>query len=317
MRIVLALLSLVPFAPAHLGSGDDVQPRDTVSVIRSVSPALPDGVRISIVGGDTFVRIESDGVPVEVHGYDDEQYLRISAAGKVEVNLNSTTAVLNQDRYGTAAGGDATAPHDTPRWTVTATDGVAMWHDHRVHWMSPTGPVAVDDTGMVQEWAVPVIAGGTRVLVSGTLYLRDRAPFAWWMFAPVAALVVALLARSRRTRYVAVPVVAVVGALVGWMQWTGLPAGARITPLLMVFSAGAMVLGAGAWLARRNTHVADSVNAGAAAALVIAAWMNAAQVRSAYVPGLDTAWPGRVAVALLMGAGIAAVIDGVARIVRG
>ena len=91
---MLSLLSLVAFTPAHLGSGDDVQPRDTVSVIESVVPALPATVRVSIVGGDTFLRIESDGVPVEVHGYDDEQYLRISAAGRVEVNVNSTTSVL-------------------------------------------------------------------------------------------------------------------------------------------------------------------------------------------------------------------------------
>ena len=317
VRIVLTLLSLLPFAPGHLGSGDDVQPRDTVSVVTSVSPALPAGVRVSIVGGDTFLRIESDGVPVEVHGYDDEQYLRISVTGRVEVNVNSTTSVLNQDRYGSNAGsGTPTAPKDVVEWHTIATDGIAMWHDHRIHWMSPSAPHAIDASGRVQDWNVPLVVDGHRHLVAGTLYLRDRASILWWALAPLAAIAAFVLSRSRRTRFVAVSVGSIAGLAVGLAQYTGLPDGARVTPLLAAFSAGALVLCALAWTMRRNTHVAVSVHAGAAAALMVSAWMNASQVRAAYLPGLHAGWPARATIAMMLGAGLVAVVDGVARVLR-
>ena len=318
MRIVLSLLSLVPLAPAHLGSGDDVQPRDTVSVITSVAPALPAGVRVSVVGGDTFMRIESDGVPVEVHGYDDEQYLRISADGRVEVNVNSTTSILNRDRYGNVGTSEPpTDPKDTLDWRTIAVNGVAMWHDHRIHWMSPTGPRAIDASGRVLDWNVPLVVDGRRHLVGGTLYLRDRASIAWWLVAPGAVLVAFLLARWRRTRVVPLMTASLVALAVGIVQYTGLPDGARVTPLLASFSAGALALSLFAVAMRRNPHVAVSVHAGAGAALVVAAIMHAPQVRAAYLPGMGTTWPARLAIPLMLGVGVVATIDGVVRVLRG
>ena len=316
MRIVLSLLSLLPLAPAHLGSGDEVQPRDTEAVIESVSPALPPGVRVSIVGGDTFLRVESDGVPVEVRGYDDEQYLRIAADGTVTVNENSATAILNRDRYGRTDGSDAGTPGGPVRWTTIAADGTAMWHDHRIHWMSPSTPRTIDGEGTIQEFSVPIVVDGTTVNIGGTLYLRQQASFLWWMIAPLAAVITVVLSRSRRTRHVSLPVVATVGTVIGWVQHTGLPSGARVTPLLLAFCGGALVLSVVALFTRRNPHVATSIDAGAGAALVVVAWMSAAQVRAAYVPGMGTEWVARATVAALMGAGLAACIDGVVRIVR-
>ena len=84
MRLFVGLLSLLPLAPAHLGSGDSVQPRNTESVIEKISPAVPDGVKIEIVGADTFVRLTAVGVRAEVRGYDKEPYLRINENGLVE-----------------------------------------------------------------------------------------------------------------------------------------------------------------------------------------------------------------------------------------
>lgn len=69
MRLMMGLLSVLPFPAQHMGSGDSVQPRDTVSVIESVKPALPDGVKVDIVGSDTFVRVQSVGHDVMVTGY--------------------------------------------------------------------------------------------------------------------------------------------------------------------------------------------------------------------------------------------------------
>jgi len=181
------------------------------------------------------------------------------------------------------------APKDSVTWRTISNDGVAMWHDHRSHWMSPDTPPTIDDRGTVQQWAIPLVVDGERVLVSGTLYLRDRASVAWWLFAPLAAGLTALASRRARTRFLVVPVVSFVGAVVGLAQLVGLPSGARITPLLLGFCTGALVLGVAARIVRGNAHVAVSLEAGAGTALVVVTWMCVPQVRSAYVPGMDTA----------------------------
>lgn len=319
VRALLGFLSVLSMAPAHIGSGDSVQPRNTVSVITDISPALPDGVRVSIVGGDTFVRIESDGVRVEVHGYDDEQYLRISPEGVVEVNEASMTAVLNGDRYGNVDVSNVDTS-GTPRWKVTATDGVAMWHDHRSHWMSPKPPSAIDDSGRVLDWKIPMIVAGKRFLVSGTLYVRQKASIAWWLIGVPAMLVTVALALMRRRAFLwLAAVVALAGMAVGYLEFTGLPEGARITPVMLMFSAGTLVIaGLAIGASRRDGghHIAVSLNAGAGAALVIVAWLCSDQVRAAYVPGLDSSWLARVVVPMMLGVGIVTTFDGIARIAR-
>lgn len=319
MRALLGFLSLVSVVPAHLGSGDSVQPRNTESVITSISPALPDGVRVSIVGGDTFVRIESDGVRVEVHGYDDEQYLRISPEGVVEINESSVTSVLNGDRYGSS---DISKmdPNAAPKWRTISTNGVAMWHDHRSHWMSPKPPAAIDDSGKVLDWNIPMIVAGRRVLVSGTLYVRHQASMLWWLAGLPALLLALLLAMTRPRAFMwLTAIAAVIGIVIGYLEFTGLPEGARITPVMMLFSSGALVISAiGISASRRDGghFIAVSLNAGAGATLVIVSWLCFAQVRAAYVPGLDAPWIARMTIPMLMAIGLVAAVDGITRIVR-
>ena len=319
VRPLIGILSMLSFVPAHIGSGDSVQPRNTESVITDISPALPDGVRVSIVGGDTFVRIESDGVRVEVHGYDDEQYLRISAEGVIEVNEASVTAVLNGDRYGNVDVSNVDTS-GTPKWKVTGTDGVAMWHDHRSHWMSPKPPSAIDNTGKVLDWRIPMIVAGKRILVSGTLYVREKPSLAWWLVgAPAMLLTVALALMRRRAFLWLTAVVALAGIAVGYLEFTGLPEGARITPVMLMFSAGTLVIaGLAIGASRRDGshHIAVSLNAGAGAALVIVAWLCSGQVRASYVPGLDWPWIARVVVPAMLGTGIVTAFDGIARVAR-
>lgn len=319
MRALLGFLSLLSVVPAHIGSGDDVKPRNTESVINSISPALPDGVRVSIVGGDTFVRLESDGVRVEVHGYDDEQYLRISPEGIVEINEASVTSVLNGDRYGNV---DVSKmdPNAAPKWRTISTDGVAMWHDHRSHWMSPKQPAAIDDSGKVLDWEIPLIVAGQQTLVSGTLYVRDQASMLWWLAGIPALLLALLLAMIRpRVSMWLTAVAAVVGLVVGYLEFTGLPEGARVTPVLMLFCFGALVISAiGMTASRRDGghYIAVSLNAGAGATLAIVSWLCFSQVRAAYVPGLETPSIARVTIPMLMAIGLVATIDGIARIVK-
>ena len=307
----------MPLAPAHIGSGDAVQPRDTVSVIESIVPALPEGVSLSIVGSDTFVRLETNGVSVEVPGYEGEPYLQIDTNGVVQINDGSVTTLLNSERYGNVDYSSFEASL-TPLWRTISTDGIAMWHDHRSHWMSPIKPAVIDEKGTVQSFVIPLVVNGENVSVKGTLYLREKASIAWWVFGFVALLLaVGLSIAQRKAFFASVVVVSLMGIIVGALEYYGLPHGARITPVLVLFSAAAGVIAVAA-LAKRfrknGSLVAISLNAGAGATLVITAWLCIDQVRAAYVPGLDNAWLARIVIPVMFGVGLVSVIDGVIRI---
>lgn len=319
MRIFLAAASLLTVAPAHIGSGDSVQARNTESVIESISPELPAGVKVSIVGFDTFVRLESVGHEVSVNGYEDEPYLRISKSGKVEVNDSSMTTVLNSDRY---ANIDLSTfvKSDVPKWRTIATNGTAMWHDHRSHWMSPKKPAVVDEKGTVLTWTIPVTVDGKTSQVNGSLYLRDEASKMWWAVAVFAVIASVLLALGRRR--LVLPMLAVVslaGMAVGALEFVGLSGEARITPVLLLFSAGAFVLSVVNAIVRRmnaNTYYEDALNAGIGAMMAIGVWLCIEQVSTAYVPGLDSPWMARLVLTTMAGVGISAVVNGVLRIAR-
>lgn len=319
MRLFLAAASLLSVAPAHIGSGDSVQARNTESVIESVSPALPSGVKVSIVGFDTFVRIESQGHDVLVEGYEEEPYLRISKDGTVDVNDSSMTTVLNSDRY---ANVDLSTfvKSDIPKWRTVRTDGVAMWHDHRSHWMSPKPPAVVDNKGTVLTWTIPLTVDGNTVAVNGSLYLRDEASKLWWLVAVGAVIASVLLAMSRRRLVLPVLMaVSLAGIAVGALAFTGLSGEAQITPVLLLFSAGAFVLSVVNAVVRRlsaNTDYEDALNAGAGAMMVIGMWLCIEQVSTAYVPGLASPWMARLVLTTMAGVGISAVVNGVLRIAK-
>ena len=321
MRLILGLLSVLPFPVQHMGSGDSVQPRDTVSVIDSVTPALPAGVDVDIVGSDTFVRVQSDGHDVMVTGYKNEPYMHITTKGEVFVNEGSQTTLINGNRYGDVDTSKFVESAN-PVWRKIGTDGRAMWHDHRVHWMSPKRPAPIDSIGTVLEWKVSMSVDGVATTVAGTLFLREKASMLWWL-AGFAALLcaVVLSVRRRREFFVLTFLISMVGVAVGAMQYIGLPDGARITPLILMFSSGAAVVAAVSMFMQRrgqaSQHIAVSLNAGAGATLVVCGWLCADQVRAAYVPGIDQEWLVRMLIPALLGIGFVATIDGVTRIMRG
>ncbi len=303
-----------------MGSGDSVQPRDTVSVIESVVPALPSGVVVDIVGSDTFVRVRSVGHDVMITGYQNEPYMHITTTGDVFVNDGSQTTLINGNRYGNV---DTSSFVESPNpvWRKIATNGTAMWHDHRVHWMSPKQPAPIDTKGTVVAWKVPFSVDGVATTMSGTLFLREKASVLWWTIGLIALLcAVALSVRRRKEFFILTFLMSMVGVVVGAMQFVGLPDGARITPLILMFSIGAAIVAAMSIFMQRRSkssqHVAVSLNAGAGATLVVCAWLCADQVRAAYVPGIDQEWLVRMLIPALLGIGFVATIDGVTRIMR-
>lgn len=291
-----------------------------MSVIESVTPALPDGVEVDIVGSDTFVRVRSVGHDVMITGYENEPYMHITTTGDVFVNDGSQTTLINDNRYGnvdTSKFGES----PNPVWRKIGTDGTAMWHDHRVHWMSLKRPAPIDTIGTVVSWKVPFSVDGVATAVSGTLFLREKASVLWWL-AGFAALLsaVALSVRRRKEFFTVTFLMSIVGVVIGAMQYVGLPNGARITPLILMFSTGAAVVAAMSMFMQRRSqstpHIAVLLNAGAGATLIVGAWLCADQVRAAYVPGVDQDWLVRMLIPTLLGIGLVATIDGVMRIRR-
>lgn len=302
-------------SPSHLGSGDDVQPRNTEAVVISVTPQLPDGVHVDIVGTDTFVRVRSSGHKVVIPGYEQESYIEISTANEVRVNVNSITYLLNQTRYGSSVPEVTT---DEVRWETVSTNGEYMWHDHRVHWMSQKPPATMNDDGLIQTWVIPLTVDSQAFTVSGELYLRDAASRIWWgigVFVLLAA--VALSIANRRALLVLLLAISVAGTIVGALEYLGLPGEARITPLMFIFSAVAIVLSVIALVAheKKRSMMVDPIVAGIGLTFLVLTWQVRDQVRAFYVPGLDVEVIARIVVPSIFGAGIVALIDGVKRVV--
>lgn len=313
MVAVMSLISMM--SPSHLGSGDDVQPRNTEAVVTSVSPQLPDGVKVDIVGTDTFVRVRSNGHEVVIPGYEQEPYIEISTANEVRVNVNSITYLLNQTRYGSNVP-EVTA--DEVQWETVSTNGEYMWHDHRVHWMSQKPPAPMNGDGLIQTWVIPLTVDSQAITVSGELYLRDAASRLWWgIGALVLIAAVVLSIANRRALLILLLVISTAGSIIGAMEFLGLPGDARITPLMFVFSAVATVLSAVALIAhaKGRSMIVDPIVAGVGLTFLVLTWQVRDQVRAFYVPGLDAEFLARIIVPTIFGAGIVALVDGVKRVV--
>ena len=301
-------------------------PRDTVSVIDSVTPALPPGVQVDVVGGDTFLRVRSHDHAVRVDGYGNEPYLRIDRSGLAEENKSSRTSFLNRSRFGGSESGFD--PNAAPRWVTVSRAGAVMWHDHRIHWMSPGTPTTVDAAGTVQKWDVPVVVDGTVHVVSGTLILKERAGTGWWTVIGIAALSSATLLRGSRRRWLSVLTwLSAMSCLVGFLQWRDLPAGAQITPLMLMFGVVSLLTTNSAMVFQkeadrdpkkraRSGAIASSLAAGGGAALLVSGIMHLDQLRAAYFPMMGPLWTARLTVGLMIGIGGAAAIDGVVRVMQ-
>jgi hypothetical protein len=222
-----------PAGPTHY--------RSTVTAVEADGGAVP--FELEVLGGDAFlvVRVEP-GHEVEVPGYEGEPYVRIGPDGTVEVNQRSPSRWINEDRYETQPEG---VPPDVgvdapPRWEAVADGGEYAWHDHRIHWMSPSLPRQVDPSARaaqpVFDWDLPVLVDGAEATVTGELV--------WWP-GPAPAITVALVVLAVaggvalawwRPRWVPLGVVvsAVVTLGVGLAKNAGLPPGADGEPFLVV-----------------------------------------------------------------------------------
>lgn len=246
--VVLLAVSLL-VATAGPAAADAAGPTNYRSSVTAVEPDTP-AIRVEVLGGDAFLHLEvAAGTEVVVPGYSEEPdaspYLRFHPDGTVEVNTRSPATYLNDARYGAR---DVEVPADAndlapPVWEEVATGGAYAWHDHRIHFMSPSVPDQVD-TGAAEEqpvlpWEVVLLVDGEPVTVSGELvWVPSSSPLLPAMVALVAAGL-AFVATRPDPRLVAavVGVGAVLGLAVGVPQAVGLPAGA-VGPTLPVLLPG-------------------------------------------------------------------------------
>ena len=249
--IVLTLVLLVVAAAPALA--DPALPSNYDS--RLVGEVEVATIDVRVEGGDSFFVLEVEpGTEVVVPGYDNdddfsdvgelEQYLRVLPDGTVQLNRNSQAFYTNEERFG-ATPPLGVGPDATPAWETVATDGRVAWHDHRIHWMSPTPPATVDTVngGRVTEYRVPLLVDGELVVAEGTLdYVPERSVVLVSLLA-VAGLLVGGLTTRRRPPLGAVLLLVGGGTIVGLVlaSTVGRPVGFDIaTPPIALAAVGAV-----------------------------------------------------------------------------
>ncbi len=309
--LVLALLVLTA-APAL---ADPARPTNYSSEITAVTwegeGPLP--ARVEVVGGDSFLSVTAEpGVAVEVPGYSGEPYIRIDADGTVWLNRNSPAYYINDDRYGNVTTPDTASDEAEPDWVQVADGGSWAWHDHRIHWMTPDVPPAVDPSGgaqLAQPWTVPFTVDGTPAEVTGELIWHPSQSALPWVLLVVAAAAVATVV-ARLGVAPAGWLVAATGAaafVVTWGQHSINPPGAGGETLALAASGLAAVAGVvGATLGARRPGIGDAPALIGAALLVVWALR---RLSGLWLPILPTDLPAAadravVAAALGVGAGV-------------
>jgi hypothetical protein len=159
---------LAPGAEAHFGTAK----LGYRSTVEDVQPRIP-GVRLKVLYGDDQVWLDNrSGETIVIDGYGGEPYLRFSPNG-IFVNVKSPAGYLNQDRYGKSEVPKSASEKAPPNWQKLAGGNVWAWHDHRIHYMSPTFPPAISaaprEPHHVFDWKVPATANGKRFFINGSL----------------------------------------------------------------------------------------------------------------------------------------------------
>lgn len=225
---------------------DAAGPTDYQTTIESVAPQI-DGLEVSIVGGDAFVRLRAPvGSEVIVLGYAGEPYLRFTASGAVSENRLSAATYENAERFGIEEIPPFVDNEAAPEWRQIATTGVWSWHDHRSHWMGREPLIGLEPGDSLPPQVIPLIIDGRSVSITVMTTLLEQ-PAPWpAMFGALIGGLLALLA----IRLGPANVVLLVGSgsavalLVGAAQYLSLPSETQplLTWWLLPALAGASVV---------------------------------------------------------------------------
>jgi hypothetical protein len=162
-----ALLLPVPAASAHGGNPN------FRSVINGVTPKVPE-VSFQVLDYDSYMQLlDQHGHEVMIYGYEEEPYARILANGTVQVNQRSPATYLNDNRFAEVTVPPIANAKAPPLWKTVDESGTFIWHDHRMHYMSPDTPPQVTDKGRktkIFDYAIPISVDGKKGDIDGTLF---------------------------------------------------------------------------------------------------------------------------------------------------
>jgi hypothetical protein len=198
---VAALLATATQALAHGGNPD------YRSVINEITPQVP-GVSFQVLDYDSYMQlVDRGGHAVTIYGYDGEPYARILRDGTVQVNRRSPATYLNDNRFAEVTVPPIANAKAAPLWKTVDDSGTFVWHDHRMHYMSPATPPQVTDKSKktkVFDYAIPVRVDGKKGDIDGTLFWVGSADTSKLPFILAGAAIVlggialVLLVRRRR-----------------------------------------------------------------------------------------------------------------------
>jgi len=312
--VAVTLCGLVALAPA--AGADPAEPGNYRSKVlcvvaapesRATAVTCDQAVKVpftaKVVGGDGFLDLTvQPGHIVEIPGYTGEPWLRIDERGTVQENQSSSATYLNESRYGSAENTDipdwVTIKRATqhPQWKTVGHGGHYVWHDHRIHYMTPQiAPKLVPGTNRVLIsdrddglWYIPLTVDGAPYEILGELReFPAPSPLPQWGLAVVFFVVLAgagLILHGPASRIAAAALV-VIGALALWAgasELAAVPALAGGNPIWVALPIVCVALGLGA-LALRAAAARSIAVLAAAAALGVWAVLR--------VPAFDKAVP--------------------------
>jgi hypothetical protein len=209
LAAIAALTCVLVCIPASSALGHASGNPHYRSVIDRVTPNVP-GVHFEVLDYDAYIELRvEEGHEVVIYGYEGEPYARVLKNGTVQVNERSPAYYLNETRYpveqSVPPSANAKAP---PKWKTIGSSGLFTWHDHRMHYASPSVPPQVTDQSKrtkVYDYEIPLRIDGKKGAIHGTLYWAgvpnvSKAPFiiGGIVFVVVAGGLVLFIRRRQR-----------------------------------------------------------------------------------------------------------------------
>lgn len=274
-----------------------LSPTDWSSRVTSIEPTR-DLVELDIIGGDAMARLTAaPGHQVMIRGYENEPYLRIDPDGSVWENLRAPSCSLNRTETGTTVDPTADATAE-PEWRRIGSDGVALWHDHRVHPM----PGVTED----QDWTIALTVDGASTTIHGRLErLPSHSPvieLVLSMVVMLGVLAVGWRSPARSSRITAL-VASAIGSTIAVADWLRTPAGLdpNWAPTIVMVLALVLAIAGSTERARRSARALAALLAASLA--LTAGWVvwSVPALTAAFVPGAFTAPVTRAAISLVAG----------------
>jgi len=304
--ILLTLSVAIVCAHATTASSLSLHPTDWQSTIISIAPST-DAVAIDVLNGGEAIRLTAQaGHTALILGYRNEPYLRVTADGEVQANLESPTWWSNKSGTGSGSIPDSADPAAEPEWETINSSGSVAWHDHRLHAMPGVTSGA--------DWTVLVNVDEKPVVIRGQLTkLPSHGPFVELFLGLIAAGTIVFLGfrRAWNTALVATLLGAVGAVVISIGGWTATPASFTMSWFPLVASILALVLSLSCFVLRATPRrVRVAVMVGAVAALAWWVLLNFASLTAVFLPNSFSANVVRCTIGIVLGivVGVAIVI---------